>query len=111
MTLLSQKLLLQSQMERETQHLKQRECHLMPKMSPPSTQVTFLVTFNYQCEVYLVIDYGLGLTNQSKGLEWRQAIARDVSEQLLKSAYALISFFAPVLLLTFAAGTAVRRCS
>ena len=37
-------------------------------------------------------NYGLGLTNQSKGLEWRQAIARDVSEQLLKSASAAQNF-------------------
>jgi len=31
-----------------------------------------------------VAAFKAGLTNQSKGLEWRQAIARDVSEQLLK---------------------------
>jgi hypothetical protein len=37
-------------------------------------------------------NYGLGLTNQSKGLEWRQVIARDVSEQLLKSVSAAQNF-------------------
>lgn len=31
-----------------------------------------------------VAAFNAGLTNQSKGLEWRQTIARDVSEQLLK---------------------------
>ena len=61
---------------------------------------------HHRCEVYFVMNDGSGLTNQSKGLEWRQAIARDVSEQLLKSASAAQNFNVSS---TFAtAGTAAR---